>query len=294
LAAEPLGVGLTYQHELHGFLVENLDAIDYIELVPDTAWTDYGPNRAPRYVDDDAQLAWLRELRSRVPIVSHSIGMSIASAHRFRSEHVEQLAHLHELLDFVWHSDHLAYNLVLDEAGSEYLLGVPFSPTRDEETLQLLVPRIEAVLAEMPIPFLVENNVNYVDYGDEDFGQAEFLNELLGRTDCGLLLDLHNLFVDVRNGALADVADFIDRLDTSRVVEIHLAGGLEYGDFYVDAHSGAVPDEVWDLAADVVPRCPQLRGITFELLGSWFPHLGADRLRDTLRRMRALCQERVG
>jgi uncharacterized protein (UPF0276 family) len=254
--------------------------------VPDTAWTDHGAGHAPRYVDDAAALDFFRGFRRNRPIVAHSIGLSIGSAHRFRDEHVAQIADWHAKLDFDWHSDHLAFNLVEDGSGSEYLLGVPFPVTRDGAMLDLLVPRIDAIMRRIARPFLLENSVNYIGFGT-GLDEPRFLNALAAHTGCGLLLDLHNVHVDVSNGA-ADWDDYLDALDLDRVIEIHLAGGLTYDGTYLDAHSGAVPEQVWRVAADVVPRCPNLRGITFELLGSWYHRFREAALSDTLARMRHL------
>ena len=282
-----VGVGLTYQRELHDFIVAHRDALDYLEVVPDTGWTDHGAARTPRYVDDAAALEFFRAFRRERPIVAHSIGLSIGSAHRFRDEHVEQIARWNDALDFAWHSDHLAFNLVLDRSGSEYLLGVPFSVARDGEALEMIAARVRCVQARIARPFLLENNVNYIDFAGEDFAEPAFLNALCAQTGCGLLLDLHNLHVDVRNG-VGDWDAYLSALDLANVVEIHLAGGLTHDGVYLDAHSGAVPDDVWTIASQVVARCPGLRGITFELLGSWYKRMGPEALAATLDRMRAL------
>lgn len=282
-----LGVGLLYQKKLHRFLPDHLELIDYLEVVPDIAWTDHGAGASPRYVDDAESLAFLQEFRRIRPLVARSTGLSIGSAHRFRDEHVEQIRHWDQMLDFGWHSDHLAFNFVLDLSGEEYLLGVPFPVTFDTPTLELLAERIKRVRAAIPKPFLLENNVAYIDFGPQELDEPTFLNELCARSGCGLVLDLHNLYVNWRNGHV-DIHRFLSSLDLTRVVEIHLAGGLVYEGTYLDAHSGGVPDDLWPIAHDTVPACSRLTGVTFELLGSWFPRLGEAALVETLERIRAL------
>jgi len=281
------GVGICYQQEIHAFLNEHLDAIDYLEIVPDTAWTDRGAATSPRYVDDERTLRFFQTLRQRMPIVAHSIGLSIGSAHRFRQEHLQQINRWDRILDFPWHSDHLAFNIVMDSQEKEYLLGVPFPVTLDVPTLELLLERIQHIMAILPKPFLLENNVSYIQYVEQDLDEPAFLNELCSRGNCGLLLDLHNLYVNWRN-QVVDIDDFLAALDLSHVVEIHLAGGLTYNGVYLDAHSGRVPDDVWRIARDVFSLCPKLRGVTFELLGSWFGKMGEEALLETLQRMREL------
>ena len=136
-------------------------------------------------------------------------------------------------------------------------------------------------------PFLIENNVAYFEYPESTFDEPGFLNALTAATGCGLLLDLHNLHTNARNLGV-DPQAFLDRLDLDRVVEIHVAGGLEFDGFYLDAHSGASPEPVWTLLEEVLPRCPNLCGVVFELFGSWFDELGTEGLDRQLGRMRDL------
>ena len=143
-----------------------------------------------------------------------------------------------------------------------------------------------------PKPFLLENNVSYIQYIEQDFDEPRFLNEICSRSRCGLLLDLHNLYVDRQNGVV-DTDNFLALLDLSHVVEVHLAGGLTYDGVYLDAHSGAVPSDVWSMAENILPRCPNIRGITFELLGSWFERMGESALLETIARMRDLANRLV-
>lgn len=282
-------VGLNYQGELRDFIAQHLDLLDYVELVPDIAWTDRGPEATNRYVDDRATVAFIDQIADAVPIVAHSIGLSIASAHRFRTEHVDQIRRWDERFDFAWHSDHLGYNVVADpeRPAAEFTVGVPLPLPLDDDVLDLVVERAIHVQQAVAKRFLLENNSAYVRVPGDRYRWAQFLNLLCARSGCGLLLDLHNLYVDGRN-CTEDVDAFLSELDLDNVVEIHLAGGLTYGDHYLDAHSGGVPDDVWKLAADVIPACPALRGVTFELLGSWFGRFGEAALLDTIAGMREL------
>lgn len=278
-------VGLNYQGELRDFIAQHIDLLDYVELVPDIAWTDRGAETDNRYVDDRATVEFLEDVVTHVPLVAHSIGLSIASAHRFRTEHVEQIRQWDGRFDFLWHSDHLGYNFVADRDGGEYTVGVPLPLPLVDEVLDLVVDRAVHVQRAIDKRFLLENNSAYVRAPGDQYRWAEFLNLLCARSGCGLLLDLHNLYVDGRN-CIEDVDAFLDELDLGNVVEIHLAGGLTYGDYYLDAHSGAVPDDVWKLADRVIPACPALRGVTFELLGSWYTRFGEAALLDTIEGMR--------
>ncbi|HEX8502974.1 MAG TPA: DUF692 family protein [Pyrinomonadaceae bacterium] len=279
-----LGVGLAYGPSFRGFIETRGHLFDFVEVVPDTLWTDAGAGRARRYRDNPAAVRFLDQLRREKPVVMHSIGLSLGSAHRFDAGHVEQIARWREWLRSPWHSDHLSFNLA-EHGGGEMNVGITLPLPYDRETVELLAPRIEQVRARVPVPFLLENNVYFFTYARQDYGEAEFLNRLCAASGCGLLLDLHNLYTNCRNHG-ADPYDFLGRLDLSNVVEMHVAGGMEHGGFYMDAHSDVSPPEVWELLDHALPRCANLGGVVFELMDSWLEVVGEERLAAQLARMK--------
>jgi len=281
-----LGVGLAYQPALRPFIEQKRDSFDYLEVVPDILWTDLGAGRTPRYVDDEEGLSFLRRMAAGRPIIPHGIGLSIGTAHRFNRDQLGQIEKWFSWFDFPWHSDHLAYNLA-EHGADEINAGVTIPLPRDRETLECLAPRVAEVQSRLAVPFLLENNVYFFDMPGQEMTDAEFLNALCEETGCGLLLDLHNIYCNSRNHG-ADPFRLLDEIDLSRVVELHVAGGMEHEGFYLDAHSGPLPEEVWALLDYALPRCPNLGGVTFELLGSWYETVGSEGLETELRGLRAL------
>lgn len=281
-----LGIGLAYQPALRPFIEEKRGSFDYLEVVPDILWTDLGAGQSPRYLDDEEGLSFLRRVAAGRPIIPHGIGLSIGTAHRFNREHLEQIEKWYSWFDFPWHSDHLAYNLA-EHGVDEINAGVTIPLPRDRETLESLAPRIAEVRQRLPVPFLLENNVYFFEMPGEELTDAGFLNALSASTGCGLLLDLHNVYCNSRNHG-SDPFRLLDELDLSRVLELHVAGGMEYEGFYLDAHSGPLPQPVWDLLDYALPRCPNLGGVTFELLGSWYVEMGCERLEEELLGLREL------
>ncbi|HEY3038076.1 MAG TPA: DUF692 family protein [Pyrinomonadaceae bacterium] len=281
--APRLGVGLLYQEELRPFIERQRSHFDFLEVIPDLFWTDLGPEQCPRYIENRQAMEILRQLQAEVPIVLHSIGLSIGSAHRFDREHVSQISRWYERMKFPWHSDHLAF-IVAEHGTGEVNVGVTLPLPYDEESLELLVPRAREIRSRIAGPFLLENNVYFFKYPRQELTEATFLNQLCERSGCYLLLDLHNLYTNSRNHG-ADSYAFLNELNLANVVEIHVAGGMDYDGFYQDAHSGVSPDGVWELLDWVLPRCRNLGGIVFELLGSWYVDVGEDRLIAQLSRM---------
>lgn len=274
LAALPrLGVGLLYVPSLPRFVREHVEALDYMAIVPDRFWADDGPSAGPRYREMEKQVELLDWVSSRIPVVGHSVGLSIGSAELFDTGHVEQVARWQARYGFPWHSDHLSFNRVPGLDAHSDLAGLAIPVPYDREVLEMIAERVEWVREKVPVPFLLENNVYYVDLPEQEMSEPEFLKALSARSGCGLLLDLHNVYVNAVNHGF-NAGDFIRAVDLSRVVEVHIAGGSEMGGMYTDSHAGPVAEPVWELLDEVIARAPNLCGITFEFEESYFPLMG--------------------
>jgi hypothetical protein len=286
------GVGLVFHTGLLDFVRDHRDAFDFLEIMPDTHWLEIVEGGAPALVDAPDSIGYFDALRADgMDMVIHSIGLSIASAGHFDRRHLAHIAAWARRYGCAWHSDHLASTRILDGADRRLDVGFPMAPPYDREVLDLLVDRVTAVRAAVPGPFLLENNVSYYTIAEQEMSEAAFLNELARRSGCRVLLDLHNLYANARNHGF-DPRDFLAELELDNVLEIHVAGGVEWEGVYLDAHAGACPPEVWALLEEVVPRAPELRGVTFEVFPSWYPDLGPRRLCDELARIREVLGSR--
>src|SRR2546423_1982056 len=281
-----LGIGLLYQEQLRPFIEREQQHFDFLELIPDIMWTDMGYGSSPRFIENRRGISLLRQLHREMPVILHSIGFSIGSAHRFDREHIAQIARWDEWLKFPWHSDHLAF-MFTEHATSELNVGVTMPLPYDQESLDLLMPRVREMRSSVPIPFLLENNVYFFKYSQQDFDEAAFLNQLCEQSGCRLLLDLHNLYTNCRNHR-DDPYRFLEKLNLENVLEIHVAGGMEAQGFYFDAHSGVSPQKVWELLDWVLPPVPNLGGVTVEMIGSWLVDVGEDGLTAQLARMKEM------
>ena len=279
-----LGVGLLYNTALPPFLTTELDAVDFVEIIPDTFWIDRGVGAGQRYVEQEAAVEVLNWMAERTPLTCHSIGLSIGSADLFDTEHVRQIAAWHERYPFAWHSDHLSFSR-MGVAEHERHAGLAIAVPYDEPVLDMIVDRVLHVQRRVPGTFLLENNVYFVDVPEQDMSEPEFLNRLCARTGCGLLLDVHNVYANALNHGF-DAAAFVGALDLSNVVEVHVAGGEEMQGMYTDAHSGPVPEPVWDLLRQVVADAPHVRAVTFEFHESYYPRLGVAGVRQELEQAR--------
>src|SRR6185369_13527533 len=117
------------------------------------------------------------------------------------------------------------------------------------------------------------------------YGAAAFLNEIVRRTGCGLILDLYNLECDVHNG-LCSADAFLDELDLGAVREIHIANGTIDRGLRVDVHSRVTRDETLAMLRDVLPRTPNVEVVIFEMLGPYVGPTGVDAIAAELQRVR--------
>ena len=287
-----LGIGLLYNAALPDFVRTNLDAFDYLEITPDLFWLDRGPGHPERYEELESWIETLDWVAASRPIVSHDIGLSIGTATSLDVAYLDQIARFQNRYKFPWHSDHLSFAQVRGASGDDHSTGLACPIPYDRDVLQLISDRVRLVKQKVPIPFLLENSVYFVDFPEQDMSEPDFLNQLTHDSRCGLLLDLHNLYTNALNHGF-DAFAFLDQMDLSSVIEIHIAGGDEFAGMYTDSHAGPCPEPVWELLDYAIPRTTNVRGVTFEFHFSYFPLMGESGVRAQLDRARAAWSRRT-
>jgi uncharacterized protein (UPF0276 family) len=289
--APRLGVGIMANLAIAPFIGTS-GAVDFLAVTPDMFWIDHGPEAGvggSRFTDIPSWVAMLDA--SGLPMVSHHIGLSIASAIPTDPGYVAQMAVWAERWHAHWLSEHLAFVAIAEGHGAS-AAGLALTAPFDREVLELAVERARFVIERTKAPFLLENSPYYVTFDDSDMGEAEFLNRFCADSGGGLLLDLHNLYCNAVNFGFSGHR-FLDELDLATVVEVHIANGSELGGMYADSHSGAPPEPVWKLLDDLVGRAPNLRGITFEFHDSYLPLIGIDGVAEVITRARHTWETRA-
>jgi len=262
-----LGVGLTYLVNTPAMVEVGRGLVDFFELSPDVLCQEQGHGPSRRLVPQPELLERaLRDTEGR-PLVVHGLGLSIGSAHGWDAAYLELLDGVHAQRPFLWHSEHLGFMTADDGRGGILHTGTVLPMPFTEEALQLLVPRAEALTRRYGVPFLLENLTYYLPELPSEDGRDEvaFLNALVERSGCGLLFDLYNFHCNAVNLGF-DALEALSRLRLDRVVQVHLAGGSTHDGFLMDVHSNVVPEPVWELLEWLVPRAPNLAGISYELL----------------------------
>jgi len=117
------------------------------------------------------------------------------------------------------------------------------------------------------VPIAVENVSSYAEFHVSEMTEWEFLNEVVERADCGILLDVNNIYVSSQNHSF-DPFTYLDSVPIERVAQIHIAGHSKYEKYILDTHDHPVIDPVWNLYA----RAIELAGPTPTLL-EWDDHI---------------------
>jgi len=240
-----LGVGLGYRPELHA-LATGSGLVDWIEIISE------------HYMEDRAAVERLRQQFPGVPIVPHGIEMSIGTLGNDREwlRYISALRELVSALDAPWFSDHLCFT----HSGGENLAMLAPLP-RTGEMAAHVGRRAREAQETVGKPFLLENVAYHLSWGDE-LSEAEFVSRVISESGCYLLLDLTNLLYNGKNHGY-DPVEFLGSLPLDRVLQVHLAGGVESDGVLYDSHSHSVPPQVWDLLAQVLTVSP-LRGVMLE------------------------------
>jgi uncharacterized protein (UPF0276 family) len=288
-----LGVGFPYLPTLPADFYARRDLLDFVEVSPDLLCREEDHGAPPRLAFVPQLLESALAATADLPVVVHGVELSIGSETGWNEGYIAILDRFHRQRPFVWHSEHLGFLLAESPDGKTISAGVPLPLPFTSAALDLIVPRAAALVRRYGVPFLLENSVYYLPGlpADEGRDEVDFLNELVDRSGCGLLLDLFNFYANALHHGF-DALGALDRLRLDRVVEIHIAGGSTHDGFLLDSHSEVVPEPVWHLLDEVVPRTPHLGGIVFELLDEAFANVGEEEAVRQLERVRQVWTNR--
>jgi uncharacterized protein (UPF0276 family) len=194
-------------------------------------------------------LAVLERARKQAPIVLHGVSLNLGGSDPLRASYLDELAGLIARFEPAWVSDHLCWGSI----GGHYahdLLPLPYT----EEALEMTAARIRQVQDRLGRQILIENVSTYLTYRHSAMPEWEFLAAVAERADCGILLDVNNIYVSAMNHGFSGI-EYIRRIPPQRVGQIHLAGHSDAGTHLVDTHDHPVPNPVWELYRLALQRC---------------------------------------
>ena len=211
---------------------------------------------------------------------AHGVGLSIGSYDSWNHTYIGLLDELMNSLDLIWHSEHLACTAVNGEN-----LGTMLAMPRTEEAVALVSERVEELQERYRKEFLLEHVVRLLPEPEAEYSDAAFLNQIVKRTGCGLIIDAYNLECDALNHGF-DIAAFLAELNMGAVRELHLAGGVMHHGFQLDIHSSLTQDSTVELAKRIMSQSPNLGLITYEFLTEAIPLLTIEGILGELQRLR--------
>jgi uncharacterized protein (UPF0276 family) len=247
----PLGAGIGLRREFYDSLPTTSRQVDWLEFIPENFLTFGGRPRAV-----------LQACAERWTLVPHGVGLNIGGAEPLDEAYLCGLTRLCEEVQAPFFSDHLCYTRLGGEVLHE-LLPLPFC----EAAVEHVVPRVREVKARVGLPFLLENPSYYARMPGQTLSEAAFLAHVLEEADCGLLLDVNNVWVNAHNHGYEPRA-FIDALPLERVVQVHLAGHEVRPDVLLDTHGARVADGAWQLYRYVLGRLGPLSSLV-----EWDQHI---------------------
>jgi uncharacterized protein (UPF0276 family) len=284
---EELGVGFVYWPELEP-LVKEAGAADVLEIEPQAFWEKVSQQGCMRYRPNWPLLRALAAHPQHKLV--HSVGNPVGGACEDELDYRTPLRQTVDLLKPTWVSEHLSFNRVRTGEGCADT-GLLLPPRQIERSAAHAANNISRLALTVARPVAFETGVNYLKPRDDELPDGEFFARVAECASCGILLDLHNLWCNEKNGR-QKVLHAVESLPLERVWEVHLAGGTYLDGYLLDAHSAVVTPELMELAAEIVPKLPNLSALIYEILPQYVSAVGLDAIRDQLDDMRRLWELR--
>ncbi|MHB8380868.1 MAG: MNIO family bufferin maturase [Candidatus Binataceae bacterium] len=232
-----LGFGIGLRRPHYAYILARHPAIDWFEIVSENFMVAGG-----------RPLEVLDAVRAHYPVVMHGVSMSIGSTDALDLEYLRRLRALGRRAAPAWVSDHLCWSGVGGRSLHD-LLPLPHT----EEAVRHVAARIRRVQEILGRHILIENVSSYLAFRGSTMSEWEFVRAVAEEADCGILLDINNIFVNSFNHRFS-AEEYIDAIPRERVVQFHLAGHSDHGDYLLDSHDHPVCDGVWSLYAHAVRR----------------------------------------
>ncbi|SCA63839.1 UPF0276 protein PSEEN3355 [Chlamydiales bacterium SCGC AG-110-M15] len=183
----------------------------------------------------------LKRVAERYPMTCHGLSLSLGSPEDLDWNFLRELKTFFNDYPIEIYSEHLSYNKC-DNAHLYDLLPIPFT----EDAVKHVSKRIRQVQDFLGRKIAIEN-VSYYTPVTPEMDEATFISAIVKESDCQLLLDVNNVYVNSFNHRY-DPKAFIKALPLDRVAYIHMAGHeQESEDLIIDTHGEPIIDPVYDL-----------------------------------------------
>jgi uncharacterized protein len=238
-----IGLGLRVPHYDH--ILSEKPTVDWFEIISETFMVDGG-----------RPLEVLDRILAQYRVVQHGVSLYFGSADDPDRNHLKKLKALTKRTKTPWLSDHLCWGSV-DGTYSHDLLPMPYTFAAAKRTAE----KIRMVRDYLELPIAVENVSSYTEFHVSEMTEWEFLAEVVEQADCGILLDVNNIYVSSKNHGF-NPYDYVNNVPHHRVAQMHIAGHTKFEKYILDTHDHPVLDPVWKLYAHAIKLC----GVTATLL----------------------------
>jgi uncharacterized protein (UPF0276 family) len=232
-----LGFGLGLRRQHYEYILEHRPRLDWFEIISENYTV---PGGRPLHTLD--------RIRADYPMVMHGVSLSIGSSDPLDERHLSDLRTLAERIEPAWISDHLCWTGVGGHNAHD-LLPLPYTG----EALAHVTERILRVQDRLRRRIAIENVSSYMSFRHSEMPEWEFLAAVAETADCGILLDVNNIFVSAFNHGF-DAQRYLEAMPADRIWQFHLAGHSDHGKFLLDTHDHPIRPEVWALYADACRR----------------------------------------
>ena len=254
---------------------------DVVEIEPQTMWR---PLPGGGWQLSQAAYEWAAGLGR--PALAHGVAFPVGGCQPPDPAGVALTAESAQRVDAAHWSEHLSFNRAAPAGSGGGVIDAGFflPPAQSPDGVARAAGHVAAYQAASGLPFLIETGVSYLQPRPGELSDGAFVGGVAEAADCGILLDLHNLLANERNGR-QPVDGVLAELPLDRVLEVHLAGGFEARGFWLDAHHGPPDEELLALAGRVLPRLPNLRALIWEAVPESLAALGVGGVRAILTRL---------
>lgn len=229
-----IGIGLRIPHYEDIFRLK--PAIDWFEIISENFMVEGGK-----------PIENLEKILAHYPVVQHGVTLSIGGPAPLDFDYLKKLKALANKTKTPWISDHLCWGHL---PGAHYhdLLPLPYT----KEVIKYVAERARIVQDYLERPFALENLSSYVAFKQDEMTEWQFYSEVVEKADIYMMLDVNNIYVSSRNHGF-DPREYYQNIPIERVLQIHLAGHTDKGDYVLDTHDHPVRNEVWELYGEIYP-----------------------------------------
>src|SRR5579872_5234639 len=206
-----LGVGLVINVHHYDHILNKKPVVGWFEIISENYMIDGG---RPLHILD--------QILEQYRVIQHGVSMYFGSAEPLNREHLKKLKRLVRRTNTPWLSDHLCWGSV-DGTYSHDLLPMPYTFAAAKVTAR----KVREVQDYLEVPICVENVSSYAEFHASEMTEWEFLSEVVEQADCGILLDVNNIYVSSKNHNF-NPYDYVNNVPHHRVAQIHIAGHSKF------------------------------------------------------------------